>query len=196
MATKAAKTSIKSDDKTQAASKPAVKSEDKIQVEGLEQKGLVEKVVNISRTTKVVKGGRILRFGALVVVGNQNGGFGIGLGKAREVQLAIQKAIDAARKNMIFIRLNSNFSIQHPCVARHGSTKVIMQPAGEGTGIIAGGAMRAIFEVAGVQNILSKCVGSTNPVNVVRATLNGLKHISTPESIAEKRGKTVEEIIG
>lgn len=182
---------------TKTASKSTTKSsDDKIQVEGLEQKGLVEKVVNISRTTKVVKGGRILRFGALVVVGNQNGGFGIGLGKAREVQLAIQKAIDAARKNMIFIRLNSNFSIQHPCVARHGSTKVIMQPAGEGTGIIAGGAMRAIFEVAGVQNILSKCVGSTNPVNVVKATLNGLKYISTPESIAEKRGKTVEEIIG
>ena len=157
--------------------------------------GLVEKLVQVNRVAKVVKGGRIFAFTALTVVGDGKGKVGFGRGKAREVPAAIQKALEAARRNMIQVELKGS-TIQHPIRARHGASKVFMQPASEGTGVIAGGAMRAVREVAGVQNVLAKCYGSTNPVNVVRATYEGLRSMTSPESIAAKRGKTVEEITG
>lgn len=157
--------------------------------------GLKEKLITVNRTTKVVKGGRIFGFSALVVVGNGEGKFGFGCGKSREVPAAIQKAMESARRNMVQIELNGT-TLQHTVVARHGASKIFMQPASEGTGIIAGNAMRAIFEVMGVQNVLAKCIGSSNPVNVVRATIKGLKSMISPASIAEKRGKTIEEIMG
>ncbi len=162
-----------------------------------EQKGpeLQEKLVQVNRVAKVVKGGRIFGFTALTVVGDGEGRVGFGRGKAREVPIAIQKAMDAARKNMVNVPLNGT-TLQYPVTARHGGSKVYMQPASEGTGIIAGGAMRAVLEVAGVQNVLAKCYGSTNPVNVVRATINGLKAMQSPEDVAAKRGKSVEEITG
>jgi len=156
---------------------------------------LQEKLVQVNRVAKVVKGGRIFGFTALTVVGDGNGRVGFGRGKAREVPVAIQKAMDAAKKNMINVALNGN-TLQYPVKARHGASKVFMQPASEGTGIIAGGAMRAVLEVAGVQNVLAKCYGSTNPVNVVRATFNGLKDMAAPEDVAAKRGKSIEEITG
>ncbi len=157
--------------------------------------GLQEKLVQVNRVAKVVKGGRIFGFTALTVVGDGNGKVGFGRGKAREVPAAIQKALEAARRNMVSVELNGN-TLQHPIKANHGASKVFMQPASEGTGIIAGGAMRAVFEVAGVQNVLAKCYGSTNPVNVVRATVNGLAAMNSPEDVAAKRGKSVEEILG
>lgn len=157
--------------------------------------GLVEKLVQVNRVAKVVKGGRIFAFTALTVVGDGKGKVGFGRGKAREVPAAIQKALEAARRNVIQVELKGT-TIQHPIRARHGASKVYMQPASEGTGVIAGGAMRAVLEVAGVQNVLAKCYGSTNPVNVVRATYEGLRSMTSPESIAAKRGKTVEEITG
>ena len=157
--------------------------------------GLQEKLVQVNRVAKVVKGGRIFGFTALTVVGDGNGKVGFGRGKAREVPIAIQKALEAARRNMIQIELKGT-TLQHPIKSRHGASKVYMQPASEGTGIIAGGAMRAVLEVAGVQNVLAKCYGSTNPVNVVRATFNGLADMNSPEDVAAKRGKTVEEILG
>lgn len=157
--------------------------------------GIQEKLVAVNRTAKVVKGGKIFGFSALVVVGNGRGKCGFGRGKAREVPAAIQKAMENARRNMVHIELNGT-TLQHPVVARHGASKVLMRPASEGTGIIAGNAMRAVFEVMGIQNVLAKCLGSTNPVNVVRATIKGLKKMSSPERIAEKRGKTIEEILG
>jgi small subunit ribosomal protein S5 len=157
--------------------------------------GLQEKLVQVNRVAKVVKGGRIFGFTALTVVGDGNGKVGFGRGKAREVPAAIQKALEAARRNMVSVELDGT-TLQHPVKARHGASKVFMQPASEGTGIIAGGAMRAVFEVAGVQNVLAKCYGSTNPVNVVRATVNGLAAMSSPEDVAAKRGKSVEEILG
>ncbi|AFT72040.1 MULTISPECIES: 30S ribosomal protein S5 [Alcanivoracaceae] len=156
--------------------------------------GLQEKLVQVNRVAKVVKGGRIFGFTALTVVGDGNGKVGFGRGKAREVPAAIQKALEAARRNMIQVELNGT-TIQHPIKARHGASKVFMQPASDGTGVIAGGAMRAVLEVAGVQNVLAKCYGSTNPVNVVRATFEGLKAMASAESVAAKRGKTVEEIL-
>ncbi len=156
--------------------------------------GLREKMVAVNRVTKVVKGGRILGFAALTVVGDGDGGIGIGKGKAREVPVAVQKAMDEARRKMVKISLK-NGTLQHALVGKHGSAKVYMQPAIEGTGIIAGGPMRAIFEVMGVTNVLAKCLGSTNPYNVVRATLNGLQAMSTPSEIAAKRGKSVEQIL-
>jgi small subunit ribosomal protein S5 len=156
---------------------------------------LQEKLVQVNRVAKVVKGGRIFGFTALTVVGDGNGRVGFGRGKAREVPVAIQKAMDAARRNMVDVALNGT-TLQYPIKARHGASKVYMQPASEGTGVIAGGAMRAVLEVAGVQNVLAKCYGSTNPVNVVRATVNGLKAMQSPESIAAKRGKSVEDIVG
>lgn len=156
---------------------------------------LREKMIAINRVTKVVKGGRILGFAALTVVGDGDGGVGMGKGKSREVPVAVQKAMDEARKKMIKIKLR-NGSIYHPITASHGAAKVYMQPAPEGTGIIAGGAMRAIFEVMGMTNILAKCIGSTNPYNVVRATLKGLNKMNTPSYIAAKRNKTVKEILG
>jgi len=156
--------------------------------------GLQEKLVQVNRVAKVVKGGRIFSFTALTVVGDGNGKVGFGRGKAREVPAAIQKALESARRNMIQIELNGA-TLQHPIKARHGASKVYMQPASEGTGVIAGGAMRAVLEVAGVQNVLAKCYGSTNPVNVVRATFNGLRDMTSPEFVAAKRGKSVEEIL-
>src|SRR5229473_1756397 len=157
--------------------------------------GLREKMISINRVTKVVKGGRILAFAALAVVGDGDGRVGMGKGKAKEVPVAVQKAMEEARRRMIKVRLKSG-SLHHAVIGRHGATKVFMQPASEGTGIIAGGPMRAVFEVMGVTNVLAKCIGSTNPYNVVRATINGLQGMSTPSEIAAKRGKTVEEILG
>ena len=155
---------------------------------------LQEKLVQVNRVAKVVKGGRIFSFTALTVVGDGKGKVGFGRGKAREVPIAIQKAIEAARRNMIEVELDGG-TIQYPIKARHGASKVYMQPASEGTGVIAGGAMRAVLEIAGVENVLAKCYGSTNPVNVVRATFNGLRDMASPDDVAAKRGKSVEEIL-
>ena len=157
--------------------------------------GLREKMVSVNRVTKVVKGGRVLGFAALAVVGDGDGGIGMGKGKAREVPVAIQKAMEEARRKLFKVSLRDG-TLQHAVVGVHGAAKVFMQPASEGTGIIAGGPMRAIFEVMGVTDILAKCIGSTNPYNVVRATLNGLAEMNSPSEIAMKRGKTVEEILG
>ncbi|HBZ49602.1 MAG TPA: 30S ribosomal protein S5 [Halieaceae bacterium] len=155
---------------------------------------LQEKLVQVNRVAKVVKGGRIFSFTALTVVGDGKGKVGFGRGKAREVPIAIQKAMEAARRNMIEVELDGG-TIQYPIKARHGASKVYMQPASEGTGVIAGGAMRAVLEIAGVENVLAKCYGSTNPVNVVRATFNGLRDMASPDDVAAKRGKSVEEIL-
>ena len=154
----------------------------------------LEKLVQVNRVAKVVKGGRIFSFTALTVVGDGKGKVGFGRGKAREVPVAIHKAMEAARRNMIHVQLN-NGTLQYAIKAAHGASKVYMRPASEGTGVIAGGAMRAVLEIAGVHNVLAKCYGSTNPVNVVRATFNGLRDMSSPEDVAAKRGKTVEEIL-
>lgn len=156
---------------------------------------LQEKLVQVNRVAKVVKGGRIFGFTALTVVGDGNGKVGFGRGKAREVPVAIQKAMDAARRNMVQVHLTEG-TLQYSVNARHGASKVYMQPASDGTGVIAGGAMRAVLEVAGVQNVLAKCYGSTNPVNVVRATVNGLAKMRSPDDVAAKRGKSVEDIVG
>lgn len=155
---------------------------------------LQEKLVQINRVAKVVKGGRIFGFTALAVVGDGKGKVGFGRGKAREVPIAIQKAMESARRNMISVDLDDG-TIQYAVKASHGASKIYMQPASEGTGVIAGGAMRAVLEIAGVHNVLAKCYGSTNPVNVVRATFKGLRDMSAPGAIAAKRGKTVEEIL-
>ncbi len=157
------------------------------------EEGLQEKLVQVNRVAKVVKGGRIFGFTALTVVGDGNGRVGFGRGKAREVPVAIQKAMESARRNMVDVQI-TNGTLQYPVKANHGASKVYMQPASDGTGVIAGGAMRAVLEVAGVHNVLAKCYGSTNPVNVVRATINGLANMRSPEDVAAKRGKTVEEI--
>ena len=156
---------------------------------------LQEKLVAVNRVAKVVKGGRQFGFTALTVVGDGGGRVGFGYGKARELPLAIQKAMQAARKNLRAIALK-NETLQYELNGRHGATRVFMQPASEGTGIIAGGAMRAVFECAGVRNVLAKSYGSRNPINVVRATVNALASMRSPEQIAAKRGKTVEEILG
>lgn len=156
--------------------------------------GLREKMVAVNRVTKVVKGGRILGFAALTVVGDGDGGIGMGKGKSREVPVAVQKAMDEARRKMKKVNLK-NGTLHHPVIGRHGAATVYMQPASEGTGIIAGGPMRAVFEVMGVHNVLAKCIGSANPYNVVRATIDGLLKVNTPAEIAAKRGKTVAEIL-
>lgn len=156
--------------------------------------GLKEKMISVNRVTKVVKGGRILSFAALTVVGDNEGGVGMGKGKSREVPVAVTKAMEEARRKMVKVSLK-NGTFHHSVIGKHGASVVIIQPASEGTGIIAGGAMRAVFEVMGVHNVLAKCLGSTNPYNVVRATLNGLAKMSTPSDIAAKRGKTVAEIL-
>ncbi len=165
-----------------------------------ESDGVLEQLVNVRRVATVVKGGRVFGFSALVVVGTVQGKniptkVGVGLGKAREVPVAIQKAFENARQNMQVIELQGD-TIYREIVAKHGASKVFMKPAAEGTGIIAGGPMRAVFEVIGVKNVLSKVMGSTNPINVVRATVKALRQIETPETVAEKRGKQVEEIWG
>jgi small subunit ribosomal protein S5 len=157
--------------------------------------GLQEKLVQVNRVAKVVKGGRIFGFTALTVVGDGKGKVGFGRGKAREVPVAIQKAMEAARRNMIEVDLNGD-TIQYPIKANHGASKIYMQPASEGTGVIAGGAMRAVLELAGVHNVLAKCYGSTNPVNVVHATFKALKNMKSPEQVAARRGKSVEDILG
>lgn len=155
--------------------------------------GLQEKLVAVNRHAKVVKGGRIFSFSAVVVVGDGHGRIGVGRGSAREVPVAIQKAMENARRNMQRIELNGN-TLYHEIVVHYGATKVFMKPASEGTGIIAGGAMRAVFDVLGVKNILAKTIGSSNPMNVVRATLKGLASMRSPELIAEKRGKELSEL--
>ncbi len=155
---------------------------------------LQEKLVNVNRVVKVVKGGRQFGFAALTVVGDGNGRVGIGQGKSREVPLAIQKAMEDARRNMIKVSLNEG-TLQYPVTSEYGAAKVYMQPASEGTGIIAGGAMRAVFEVVGVRNVLAKSNGSTNPINVVRATIQGLHSMSSPKYIAAKRGKKLADLM-
>jgi small subunit ribosomal protein S5 len=154
---------------------------------------LTEKLVAVNRVAKVVKGGRQFGFTALTVVGDGNGKVGFGYGKAREVPLAIQKAMEKARANLTTVSI-VNGTLQYPLNARHGAAKVYMQPASEGTGVIAGGAMRAVFEAVGVHNVLAKCNGSRNAINLVRATISGLQNMKSPQDIAAKRGKTVEEI--
>ena len=156
--------------------------------------GLLEKLVTVNRVAKVVKGGRQFGFTALTVVGDGEGRVGYGYGKAREVPVAIQKAMESGRKNMITVNLNGA-TLQYPLTARHGAAKVFMKPASEGTGIIAGGAMRAVFEVVGVHDVLAKCIGSNNPMNVLRATIRGLEEMRSPEDMASKRGKTIQEIM-
>ena len=157
--------------------------------------GLREKMIAVNRVTKVVKGGRIMGFAALAVVGDGDGRIGMGKGKSKEVPVAVQKAMEEARRKMIKVSLK-NGTLQHMVHGRHGASSVMMIPAKEGTGVIAGGPMRAIFEVMGVTNVVAKSHGSTNPYNMVRATLDGLAKMSTPSEIAAKRGKTVEEILG
>jgi small subunit ribosomal protein S5 len=157
--------------------------------------GYLEKLVAVNRVAKVVKGGRIFGFAALTVVGDGNGRVGMGRGKAREVPAAIQKSLENARRNMTTVALKGD-TLQYPLVGEHGAAKVFMAPASQGTGIIAGGPMRAVFEAIGVHNVLAKCIGTTNPINVVRATINGLRNMSSPDYVASKRGKTVDEIRG
>ena len=157
--------------------------------------GMREKMISINRVTKVVKGGRILGFAALTVVGDGDGRIGMGKGKSREVPVAVQKAMEEARRKLTKINLK-NGTVHHTVIGRHGASTVMIQPAPEGTGIIAGGAMRAVFDVMGVTNIVCKSHGSNNPYNIVRATINGLQQVTTPSVIAAKRGKTVEEILG
>ena len=157
---------------------------------------LNDRVVNIKRVSKTVKGGRTMKFSALVVVGDGNGHVGIGLGKAGEVPEAIRKGKEAATKSLVEVRIDENFSVPHDYTGKFGSASVLLKRAPEGTGIIAGGAMRSVLEVAGVRNVLSKAYGSTNPINVVRATIDALANMKSPEMVAAKRGKTVDEILG
>ncbi len=154
----------------------------------------IEKLVAVNRVAKVVKGGRQFGFTALSVVGDGNGKVGFGYGKAREVPLAIQKSMEKARRDMKRIPLN-NGTLWHPVKSRHSGSRIYMQPASDGTGVIAGGPMRAVFEAVGVHNVLAKSVGSNNPINLVRATIKGLEAMASPESVAAKRGKSVEEIL-
>lgn len=155
---------------------------------------LQEKLVSVRRVAKVVKGGRLFGFTALTVVGDGKGQVGMGRGKAREVPVAIQKAMEEARKSMIRINRNK-VTLFHDVESRYCSTKVVMKPASEGTGIIAGGVMRAVFEAAGIQDVLAKCIGSTNPVNVVRATLKGLAAVRSPQEISAKRGLKLKDLV-
>lgn len=157
--------------------------------------GMIEKLVEVNRVAKTIKGGRQFSFTALTVVGDGEGRVGVGYGKAREVPLAIQKAMERARKNMADVHLKDG-TLQHAMMVRHGAARVYMQPASDGTGIIAGGAMRAVFEAAGVRNVLAKIVGTNNPINVVQATVKGLRDMQSPARIAAKRRKSVEEVLG
>jgi small subunit ribosomal protein S5 len=156
---------------------------------------LLEKLVKVNRVAKVVKGGRQFGFTALTVVGDGNGRIGYGYGKAKEVPLAIQKAMEKARRDMTKVSI-INSTLHYPLVGTHGAARVYMQPASEGTGIIAGGAMRAVFEVVGINNVLAKCIGTTNPINIVKATINGLRSVQSPQYVSNKRGKKVEHILG
>ncbi|HZH42909.1 MAG TPA: 30S ribosomal protein S5 [Lysobacter sp.] len=156
--------------------------------------GMIEKLIAVNRVSKTVKGGRQFTFTALTVVGDGNGKVGFGYGKAREVPVAIQKSMEYARKSMVYVDLN-NGTLWHSVKAGHGAARVFMQPASEGTGVIAGGAMRAVLEAVGVKNVLAKAIGSRNPINLVRATLKGLSDMRSPQRIAAKRGKKVEELV-
>lgn len=169
------------------------KFQPRVQDEGRDD-GLREKMIAVNRVTKVVKGGRILGFAALTVVGDGDGRIGMGKGKAREVPVAVQKAMEAARRNMVKVQLK-NGTVHHKVVGEHGAAHVLMAPAPAGTGIIAGGPMRAVFEVMGVTDIVAKSLGSSNPYNMVRATLDALKRSTTPGDIAAKRGLTIESIL-
>jgi len=164
----------------------------KISANGLDLK---DRVVTINRVTKVVKGGRIFRFAALVVVGDENGHVGVGLGKAKEIPEAIRKGKEDAMKNLLFLETNENASLYHEILGHFGAAKVLMRPAPEGTGIIAGGAMRAVLELAGIRNIVTKSIGSNNKHNVVKATMEGLQRMRTPSEVARLRGKSVEEVL-
>lgn len=157
--------------------------------------GLREKMIAVNRVSKVVKGGRTMSFAALTVVGDGDGRIGMGKGKAREVPVSVQKAMEQARRGMFKVALK-NGTLHHTVVGKHGASTVLISPAAEGTGVIAGGPMRAIFDVMGVRNVVAKSLGSSNPYNMVRATLNGLRASMTPSEVAAKRGKTVEEILG
>jgi small subunit ribosomal protein S5 len=170
------------------------KFQPRVQDEGRDD-GLKEKMIAVNRVTKVVKGGRILGFAALTVVGDGDGRIGMGKGKAREVPVAVQKAMEAARRNMFKVQLKDG-TIHHKVIGEHGAAKVLMAPAKAGDGIIAGGPMRAVFEVMGVTDIVAKSHGSTNPYNMVRATLDALKSSTTPAEVAAKRGMTVEQLFG
>lgn len=170
------------------------KMQAKVQVSDRDD-GLREKMIAVNRVTKVVKGGRILGFAALTVVGDGDGRIGMGKGKSKEVPVAVQKAMEGARRKMFKVSLR-NGTLQHTVIGKHGASTVLMSPAKEGTGVIAGGPMRAIFDAIGVTNVVAKSLGSTNPYNMVRATLNGLQKMSTPAEIAAKRGKSIEEILG
>ena len=171
----------------------------KVQGKGAAEKenddGLREKMIAVNRVSKVVKGGRTMSFAALTVVGDGDGRIGMGKGKAREVPVSVQKAMEQARRGMFKVALK-NGTLHHTVVGKHGASTVLISPAAEGTGVIAGGPMRAIFEVMGVRNVVAKSLGSSNPYNMVRATLNGLRASMTPSDVAAKRGKTVEEILG
>jgi len=155
---------------------------------------LKEKLVAVNRVSKTVKGGRVFSFTALTVVGDGRGKVGFGYGKAKEVPAAIQKAMEKARKNMISVPLNKG-TLQHAVTGSHTGSNIFMKPASEGTGIIAGGAMRAVLEVSGIHNVLAKTYGSTNPINVVRATLDGLSRMRSPSMVAKKRNKLISEIL-
>lgn len=155
---------------------------------------LKDRVVFINRVAKVVKGGRRFSFSALVVVGDENGHVGTGLGKANEVPEAIRKATDQAKKNLFKIPLYENRTIPHDTLGQFGSGRVLLRPASPGTGVIAGGAARAIVEVAGIKDILTKCIGTSNPHNVIHATVNALQQLRDPHDAAKRRGKTLEEI--
>jgi len=160
-----------------------------------ETEGLQEHLIQINRVAKVVKGGRIFGFTALVVVGDGEGRVGIGRGKAREVPVAVQKGMEDARRNLFQININDG-TLHYAIIGRHGAARVVMRPASDGTGIIAGGTMRAILDAAGVRNVLAKVIGTTNPINVARATMDGLRRIQSPEEVAAKRRKSVVEILG
>ena len=161
----------------------------------VEQPEFEERVVTINRVTKVVKGGRRFRFAALVVIGDRKGNVGFGTGKSQEVPEAIKKAVEAAKKNMVTIATVKT-TIPHEVTGVYGAGRVVLRPASEGTGVIAGGPVRAVVELAGISDILSKSLGSATPINVVRATIEGLKSLETAEQVAARRGKTVKEILG
>ena len=160
-----------------------------------DSEGLQEHLIQVNRVAKVVKGGRIFGFTALVVVGDGDGRVGIGRGKAREVPVAVQKAMEDARRSLFKIHVNDG-TLYYPVIGRHGAARVVMRPASDGTGIIAGGTMRAILDAAGVRNVLAKVIGTTNPINVARATIDGLRRIQSPAEVAAKRRKSVVEILG
>ena len=164
-------------------------------IKEVEQPEFEERVVTINRVTKVVKGGRRFRFAALVVIGDKKGNVGFGTGKANEVPDAIQKAIESAKKNIINVSI-VNSTIPHEVIGVYGAGRVVLRPASAGTGVVAGGPVRAVVELAGISDILSKSLGSATPINVIRATIEGLKSLETVEQVAARRGKTVEEILG